>query len=237
MPCIGRSSTSPAKPTRSTRARRTDLPLSPRRREPRRLDRHGRRLLPQPAGPGPRKPEDGPRRLGFRSSRPNTRTGTSPAGGACSAGTADRSQPPLGAYVTLKLFERFGDLEVLRQAYPALQRWHDFWTARRPDGQARRDGNGDGLLEWGLGPRPDRQGAAVLGAERHGPDEGRPGVGAGRPAELGGRVVQRGVRYPVPELPRPQHALRPGRLVPGRDGRRPRPAGRRRALPRRVRLR
>lgn len=71
-----------------------------------------------------------------------------------SAGTADRSQPPLGAYVVLKLFERFGDLEVLRQAYPALQRWHDYWTARRPDGQARRDGNGDGLLEWGSDPGP-----------------------------------------------------------------------------------
>jgi hypothetical protein len=66
-----------------------------------------------------------------------------------SGGTADRSQPPVGSYVVLKLFERLGDLEVLRQAYPALQRWHDYWTARRPDGQARRDGNGDGLLEWG----------------------------------------------------------------------------------------
>ncbi len=68
-----------------------------------------------------------------------------------SGGTADRSQPPIGTYVVLKLFERLGDLDVLRQAYPALQRWHDYWTDRRPDGPglARRDGNGDGLLEWG----------------------------------------------------------------------------------------
>jgi len=65
------------------------------------------------------------------------------------SGTADRSQPPLGSYVVLKLFERLGDLEILRRAYPSLQRWHDFWTAPGPDGRARRDGNGDGLLEWG----------------------------------------------------------------------------------------
>jgi len=69
---------------------------------------------------------------------------------ARSSGTADRSQPPLGAFVALKLFERLGDLEMLRAAYPFLQRWHDFWTASRTEnGPPRRDGNGDGLLEWG----------------------------------------------------------------------------------------
>jgi len=67
-----------------------------------------------------------------------------------SGGSADRSQPPLGAFVVLKLFERFGDVELLRSAYPYLQRWHDFWTAPRPSGgPPRRDGNDDGLLEWG----------------------------------------------------------------------------------------
>lgn len=64
-------------------------------------------------------------------------------------GTADRSGPPVGAFVVLKLFERLGDMDILRHAYPYLQRWHDYWTAPRPDGTARRDGNGDGLLEWG----------------------------------------------------------------------------------------
>ena len=64
-------------------------------------------------------------------------------------GAADRSQPPLGSYVVLKLFQRLGDMEFLKYAYPYLQRWHDFWTARKPNGVARRDGNGDGLLEWG----------------------------------------------------------------------------------------
>ncbi|MCX6567587.1 MAG: trehalase family glycosidase [Candidatus Aminicenantes bacterium] len=64
-------------------------------------------------------------------------------------GAADRSQPPVGAFVVLKLFERLGDMEILREAYPYLQRWHDYWKAPRANGQARRDGNGDGLLEWG----------------------------------------------------------------------------------------
>jgi len=66
-----------------------------------------------------------------------------------SSGSPDRSQPPIGSFVVLKLFERLGDLELLRQAYPYLQRWHDFWTAPRAGGAPRRDGNVDGLLEWG----------------------------------------------------------------------------------------
>jgi hypothetical protein len=66
-----------------------------------------------------------------------------------SSGSADRSQPPIGAFVVLKLFERLGDLEMLRHAYPYLQRWHNFWTAMGPNGLPRRDGNDDGLLEWG----------------------------------------------------------------------------------------
>ena len=64
-------------------------------------------------------------------------------------GTADRSQPPVGAYAALKLFQKIGDLDLLKFSYPYLQRWHDFWTARKPNGLIRRDGNGDGLLEWG----------------------------------------------------------------------------------------
>jgi hypothetical protein len=65
-------------------------------------------------------------------------------------GSADRSQPPIGAFVVLKLFERLGDMDMLQNAYPYLQSWHDFWTApSRPDGPPRRDGNKDGLLEWG----------------------------------------------------------------------------------------
>jgi hypothetical protein len=64
-------------------------------------------------------------------------------------GTPDRSQPPVGSYVVLKLFQRIGDMEILKYAFPFLEKWHSFWTARKSRGQARRDGNGDGLLEWG----------------------------------------------------------------------------------------
>ncbi|MDH4196910.1 MAG: trehalase family glycosidase, partial [Candidatus Aminicenantes bacterium] len=64
-------------------------------------------------------------------------------------GTPDRSQPPIGSYVVLKLFQRLGDMDLLRMAYPYLEKWHAFWTTPKPNGQARRDGNGDGLLEWG----------------------------------------------------------------------------------------
>lgn len=68
---------------------------------------------------------------------------------ASGAGTPDRSQPPVGSYLVLKLFEKTGDLDFLREAYPALRRWHAFWRLRRPGGGLNRDGNNDGLLEWG----------------------------------------------------------------------------------------
>jgi len=75
--------------------------------------------------------------------------GNIPSWRSGASGSGDRSQPPLGSFVVLKLFERLGDVEILKQAYPYLQRWHDFWTAPRAGGGPRRDGNGDGLLEWG----------------------------------------------------------------------------------------
>ncbi len=64
-------------------------------------------------------------------------------------GTPDRSQPPVGAFCVLKLFQKLGDMSLLKDSYPALRKWHAFWKARKSNGQARRDGNGDGLLEWG----------------------------------------------------------------------------------------
>ncbi len=64
-------------------------------------------------------------------------------------GTGDRSQPPVGAYVVLKYFLKSADMDLLRYAYPYLKKWHDFWKEEKANGQARRDGNGDGLLEWG----------------------------------------------------------------------------------------
>jgi len=68
---------------------------------------------------------------------------------SASNGTPDRSQPPVGAYVVLKLFGRLGDMDLLKTAYPRLAKWHAFWKTPKTDGRPRRDGNNDGLLEWG----------------------------------------------------------------------------------------
>ena len=38
---------------------------------------------------------------------------------------------------------------MLEWAYPRLKKWHEWWLADRGDGQPWRDGNRDGLLEWG----------------------------------------------------------------------------------------
>lgn len=64
-------------------------------------------------------------------------------------GTPDRSQPPVGAYVVLKLFLKTGDFDFLRHCYPYLRNWHAFWKNPGSSGLPRRDGNQDGLLEWG----------------------------------------------------------------------------------------
>lgn len=64
-------------------------------------------------------------------------------------GTPDRSQPPVGSFAVLKLFLKTGDRELLQFAYPYLKKWHEFWTEIQPEGHPRRDGNRDGLLEWG----------------------------------------------------------------------------------------
>jgi neutral trehalase len=65
------------------------------------------------------------------------------------AGTTDRSQPPVGSYVVLRLYQRFRDMEFLRHAYPKLKKFNRFWTAPVRSAQPRRDGNKNGLLEWG----------------------------------------------------------------------------------------
>ncbi len=64
-------------------------------------------------------------------------------------GTPDRSQPPVGSYIVLKLFLRTGDFDFLRRCYPSLKKWHNFWRSPGAIGLPRRDGNNDGLLEWG----------------------------------------------------------------------------------------
>jgi len=54
----------------------------------------------------------------------------------------DRSQPPVGAMCVWKMQERWPDESFLREVYPKLVTWHRWWAKAR-------DGNHDGLLEWG----------------------------------------------------------------------------------------
>lgn len=77
-----------------------------------------------------------------------TETGLVP-NGIASGVTPDRSQPPVGAYAVWKVYQRYPDRELLAWAYPRLKRWHEWWFKDRGDGQPWRDGNRDGLLEWG----------------------------------------------------------------------------------------
>jgi hypothetical protein len=62
---------------------------------------------------------------------------------------AGRSMPPIGALCVWKVYLETADLELLAWAYPRLLRWNDWWLANRGDGKVWRDGNGDGLIEWG----------------------------------------------------------------------------------------
>ncbi|MBO0797577.1 MAG: hypothetical protein J2P31_02035, partial [Blastocatellia bacterium] len=62
---------------------------------------------------------------------------------------AGRSMPPIGAFCVWKTYLESADLELLIWAYPRLLRWNEWWLANRGDGKVWRDGNGDGLLEWG----------------------------------------------------------------------------------------
>jgi hypothetical protein len=61
----------------------------------------------------------------------------------------DRSQPPVGSYIVWKNYQRNQDRDILEWAYPRLKQWHDWWFANRGDGRPWRDGNRNGLLEWG----------------------------------------------------------------------------------------
>lgn len=56
--------------------------------------------------------------------------------------SSDRSQPPVGAMSVWKMHERWPDTAFLNEIYPKLVRWHQWWPTAR-------DGNNNGLLEWG----------------------------------------------------------------------------------------
>lgn len=57
----------------------------------------------------------------------------------------DRSQSPIGAYVLWRLYEMTGDRSLLAEHFPTLLRAHRWWMEKR-------DGNGDGLIEYGSSP-------------------------------------------------------------------------------------
>ena len=63
-------------------------------------------------------------------------------------GWIDRSQPPIGSFVTWMIAEHAGDRGVVDLAYERLLANHDWWFRTR-------DGNGDGLMEWGTSPVGD----------------------------------------------------------------------------------
>ena len=77
-----------------------------------------------------------------------TEDGMIPNFGAQNACSIDRSQPPVGAYCILKLYRQFGEIGLLEETYEKLLRWNSWWIKNR-------DGNGDGLLEWGSNPYPE----------------------------------------------------------------------------------
>ncbi|MBX6322102.1 MAG: glycoside hydrolase family 37 [Rhodospirillaceae bacterium] len=57
----------------------------------------------------------------------------------------DRSQPPIGAYIAWLIHLRTGARDLLDLVYPVLLRNHEWWWRVR-------DGNGDGLVEYGTSP-------------------------------------------------------------------------------------
>lgn len=54
----------------------------------------------------------------------------------------DRSNPPVGSYCVLKLYRQFGEVELINNTFEKLYKWNLWWMPHR-------DGNTDGLLEWG----------------------------------------------------------------------------------------
>jgi len=56
------------------------------------------------------------------------------------------SNPPVTAMCAWKIYQRWPDLQFLRDVYPRLRKWHEWWAKES-------DGNKDGLLEWGTSTR------------------------------------------------------------------------------------
>ena len=74
-----------------------------------------------------------------------TQDGFVPNFGSQRSGSYDRSQPPVGAYCVLKLYKQFKEKSLLEKTFNKLFVWNKWWMKHR-------DGNSDGLLEWGSDP-------------------------------------------------------------------------------------
>lgn len=62
----------------------------------------------------------------------------------------DRTQYPVGALCVWKMHKFQPDSDFLAEVYPKLLKWHNWWFDIRPsNGLPYRDGNKNGLLEWG----------------------------------------------------------------------------------------
>ncbi len=61
----------------------------------------------------------------------------------------DHSQPSVGSFIVWKLYRKTGNIKVLEDSYKPLKKWHFWWREKVETGFPRRDGNGDGLMEWG----------------------------------------------------------------------------------------
>jgi hypothetical protein len=68
--------------------------------------------------------------------------------------TPDRSEDMYASYAAWKIYQKWGDKDFLREMYPLIKGWHEWWFADRGDGQPWRDGNRDGLLELGCNMSP-----------------------------------------------------------------------------------
>lgn len=62
----------------------------------------------------------------------------------------DRSQPPVGSLCLWNYFQHTGDSAFIQDVFPAMLDWNRWWFKINPEtGKPYRDGNENGLLEWG----------------------------------------------------------------------------------------
>ena len=82
----------------------------------------------------------------------------------------DRSQPPVGAICVWKMHQYHPDNSFLKEVYPKLLKWHNWWFDIRPEnGLPYRDGNQNGLLEWGSEKENFLQGAKYESGQDNSP--------------------------------------------------------------------